>query len=58
MRYIGKILILLSVLALVYGNRDIIVDFILDNVIKKPKVSLEDKNNYYLEYEFDFPPRK
>jgi len=54
MKYIGKMLILLGVLAFIYGNRDYIIGFIMENVIKKPDVSFEHKNNYYLDYQFKF----
>lgn len=52
MRKLGKFLIWVSILLIVYGCRDQIYSLIANRIITKTVVSLESKNNYFLDYEY------
>ena len=54
MRFVGKLFILLGLLAIIYGNRETIIDFISENVFGKPDVNLNYKNDYFLDYKFEY----
>ena len=53
MKKIGKFLIWLSFILIVYGCREPIYSFIASKIVLNTEVSLEEKNSYYLTYDFE-----
>ena len=53
MRKLGKILIMISILFIVYGCRDQIYSLVANMIVTKMTVSLDQKNSYYLDYKFE-----
>ena len=53
-RVIGKLLIKISILLILFGCRNFIFDFVIDNFIINKNVQFTDKNQYYLKYKYKY----
>lgn len=54
MKKIATLIILIGILLIVYGYKEPITNFLIREVIHKTEVNFEYKNEYYLNYKFDY----